>query len=385
MIYYTVQLITFGKVQKGNNQCKRPLCFLMLLMSLYLVINAARYLGYDNFFKYGYVIQLPILLAIIPTYFLYLRAVLEPSNILLTKPLRDYLPSIFILLLNIVAMSNLSADQIDLFLSSKSTLSNINDNTIRFASIVFLLGNVGFITLQFFTTMYQYIRIIGKLSDIRKHDITYLPHFQILWSHITLVSVIVFLILCSLMNLITPSFNSSLSSVINIGLLIAGGTVGYFGLRQYKLSEEVNKITTKELSIDNLHNSEITFENEYNEIISYEESVEITSKLKHCLVNDKPYLNKDIGIAELAKQIDTNKRKLTYVIHNVMETNFYGIMNKYRVLETKEMLKRPQYQKYNIDIISKMAGFQSKSSFNACFKKMTGQTPSEFRKNSLMK
>jgi len=57
------------------------------------------------------------------------------------------------------------------------------------------------------------------------------------------------------------------------------------------------------------------------------------------------------------------------------------MINKYRVLEAKELLKRPENQNYTIDVISQMAGFKSKSSFNACFKKLTRNTPSEFRKN----
>ena len=85
---------------------------------------------------------------------------------------------------------------------------------------------------------------------------------------------------------------------------------------------------------------------------------------------------------DIARKIGTSKQKLTYVINNVMGTNFYGIINKYRVLEAKELLKRPENQNYNIDAISQMVGFQSKSSFNGCFRKITGLTPSEFRKNN---
>ena len=379
MMYYAVQLIT---LRKGSDQSRRPLGFLMLLMVVYLVINATIYLGYYKLFKYSYIAQLPILLAIIPTYYLYLRAILNSSGRMFSKPpVVYYLPSIFILLLNFVAIANMSPDQNDFFLSSGGLLSSNSDNAINFAVLIFLLGNAVFIAAQVIITPFLYFRTMNKLRNTRKNNTTYLPHFQLLWSHIILISVISFVILCSFMNLITPAYNHFLSSLINIGLLISGGLAGYFGLKQDKLYIEVAGVTTEEFKINNVDNATNKSNDEYNEtIISDEEVKDITSQLQHHLVNDKPYKNKEIRVIDLARKIGTSKQKLTYVIKNVMETNFYGIMNKYRVLEAKELLKQPKNKNYNIDVISEMAGFQSKSSFNACFKKVTGQTPSEFRK-----
>jgi len=185
------------------------------------------------------------------------------------------------------------------------------------------------------------------------------------------------------MNLLTPTYNHFLSSVINIGLLISGGLAGYFGLKQDKLYVEVASVNAEGFKINDVDNVAPKTNDMYNEtIISDEEVLNITSQLQHHLVNDKPYIDKELRVIDLAKRIGTSKQKLTYVINNVMETNFYGIMNKYRVIEAKELLKQPKNKNYNIDVISEMAGFQSKSSFNACFKKVTGQTPSEFRKNN---
>ena len=66
-----------------------------------------------------------------------------------------------------------------------------------------------------------------------------------------------------------------------------------------------------------------------------------------------------------------------------MNTNFYGLINKYRIIEATELLNTDEYFNYKIEAISQMVGFQSKSSFNACFKKIIGETPSEFRKNNV--
>ena len=384
MMFYAVQLIT---LRKRNDPSRRPLGFLMLLMLLYLVINATMYLGYFYLFKYLYMIQLPILLAIIPTYYLYLHAISNSSVGMFSKhPLVYYLPSIFMLLLNVVAFINMSPVQTDFFLSSGGSLSTNKDNAISFAVLVFLLGNAGFIATQVIITPFHYIRMMHKLINVRKNNTTYLPHFQTLWSNVILFSVISFVVLGSLMNFLTPAFNHILSAIFNIGILISGGLAGYFSLKQDKLYIDVASVETEEFKVNDTadipYNAIHKADNKHAETVSHEEARNIISRLQHHLANDKPYLNGKLGAMDLARKIGTSKQKLTYVINNVMGTNFYGIINKYRVLEAKELLKLPENQNYNIDAISQMVGFQSKSSFNGCFRKITGLTPSEFRKNN---
>ncbi|NTV84457.1 MAG: AraC family transcriptional regulator, partial [Bacteroidales bacterium] len=63
---------------------------------------------------------------------------------------------------------------------------------------------------------------------------------------------------------------------------------------------------------------------------------------------------------------------------------FYGVINEYRIKEAEELLLKDSLNQMKIEVLGEMVGFQSKSSFNACFKKVTGMTPSEFRmKNRL--
>ncbi|MBC8321787.1 MAG: helix-turn-helix transcriptional regulator [Bacteroidetes bacterium] len=221
-----------------------------------------------------------------------------------------------------------------------------------------------------------------KLINIRKNNSTYLPYFQPLWSHIIMLSIISFVVISSVMNLSTPTYNNILSAIFNIGILISGGFAGYFSLKQDRLYLEVASMETEEIKVNNSANIVDKVYNKPGEFVSDEEARNIISSLKHHLANDKPYLNRKLGVNELAKKIGITKQKLTYVVNDVMETNFYGIINKYRILEAKEMLKKPHTQNYKIDVISQIVGFQSKSSFNACFKKITGLTPSEFRKNN---
>lgn len=65
--------------------------------------------------------------------------------------------------------------------------------------------------------------------------------------------------------------------------------------------------------------------------------------------------------------------------------NFSEYLNFHRVEKVKELLASADAQKYTLVTLAEDAGFSSKSSFNATFKKVVGITPSAYRKQSQKK
>ena len=55
-------------------------------------------------------------------------------------------------------------------------------------------------------------------------------------------------------------------------------------------------------------------------------------------------------------------------------------MNTYRVEEAKRQLLDDTKKHYSLLAIAEEVGFNSKSAFNAAFRKQTDMTPSDFRK-----
>ena len=382
MLFYTIQLIPLGKKYRTSNHSAG---ILMLLMLLYLIINTIGHLGYIDIFKYLRVLQLPILLTITPTFISYFQTLIKDSgNIFSISTKVLYLPSIFIFILNIIAFKDIKNDSI-IFQLSDINLNLIN-NGVNYSTITLLLGNVLFIVFQTIIASIQYLRNNKNITKIRKTKPVHLPYLQATWSHITIVSVICFVLIASLMNLLTPSYNHVYSTIFNLLLLSFGGLAGYYSLKQNRLYMEVASI--KPIIIKNNNSTPIsntiknTIDNSSINIDS-EDTKYIVSTLENYLLNDKPYLNKDLSIDNLVKEVGTTKQKLAYVVNNVMNTNFYGLINKYRIIEATELLNTDEYFNYKIEAISQMVGFQSKSSFNACFKKIIGETPSEFRKNNV--
>lgn len=93
----------------------------------------------------------------------------------------------------------------------------------------------------------------------------------------------------------------------------------------------------------------------------------------------KPYLDTDITLPKLAERLDTSKEVLSQVINRELNLNFNTFLNRYRVEEAKKKLRDPKENQFVILKIALDVEFNSKSSFNAVFKKMTGMSPSQYR------
>lgn len=102
------------------------------------------------------------------------------------------------------------------------------------------------------------------------------------------------------------------------------------------------------------------------------------SKIGKYMVIEKPYLNRDLTIYDLAAQLKIPRHFLSEVINEHMGKNFYNLVNDYRVEEVKQRMVDPAFRHLTILAIAYDSGFNAKSSFNTIFKEKTGLTPSEY-------
>lgn len=102
-------------------------------------------------------------------------------------------------------------------------------------------------------------------------------------------------------------------------------------------------------------------------------------KIKSYMEESQPYLSSFMNLTDFAKEVSIPSRYLSQVLNEEMGMSFYDFMNKYRIAKAGELLSNPDYNDNSIIDIAWECGFNSKSVFNASFKKFTGMTPTEFR------
>lgn len=107
-------------------------------------------------------------------------------------------------------------------------------------------------------------------------------------------------------------------------------------------------------------------------------------KLLTLMDEEKPYIDPEITVEKLSKRLAISEKHLSQVLNENLHLNFNNFVNKYRIEEAKRKIVDPKEKDFVILKIAYDVGFNSKSVFNAAFKKFTGLSPSEYRKlNSL--
>lgn len=108
----------------------------------------------------------------------------------------------------------------------------------------------------------------------------------------------------------------------------------------------------------------------------------LLSKIKEHMLANEPYLNPELTLKDLSQDLKIPERLLSGVINQYNNQNFYDFVNYFRIEKTKKLLSEHETKRKNIQEIFYDSGFNSKSTFNLAFKKSTGITPTEFKKNA---
>ena len=105
---------------------------------------------------------------------------------------------------------------------------------------------------------------------------------------------------------------------------------------------------------------------------------EIAEKLAELYKSKQPWTDKNFSIATLAIQLHVPEHHLRYYFNHELELSFSEHRNQLRVEHAQQLLKDSSLSHLSIEGIGAQAGFSSKSTFFAVFKKATGLTPKEF-------
>ncbi|MCB0805340.1 MAG: AraC family transcriptional regulator [Bacteroidales bacterium] len=111
----------------------------------------------------------------------------------------------------------------------------------------------------------------------------------------------------------------------------------------------------------------------------------LEEKLNRYLDSEKPFLNPNLTMKDMAAQLATNTHYLSEVINQKFGNNFTGLINELRVQEACRLLVDETNDHLTIESIANEAGFNSKSAFNNSFKSVTGLTPSYYKKTARAK
>lgn len=108
----------------------------------------------------------------------------------------------------------------------------------------------------------------------------------------------------------------------------------------------------------------------------------LLEKLNTMLVVKHGYLQNNLSVDELAKQLGVSSTRLrTFINQQLGFDNFSSYINSFRIDAIKVALRAIENEHIPILTLALNHGFNSLPPFNRAFKKLVGVTPSKYRKN----
>jgi len=216
------------------------------------------------------------------------------------------------------------------------------------------------------------INIFTNLSYSKEIDLEWLRilvySFGVVWTALIIITTIHHVFNMFSMFFCTDGLFLSLSVFVIL--------IGYFGLRQKNIFMNHPDL-----------NPEIVIEakSKYaGSSLKEVERLQHLNNLKDYMERQKPYLDETLSLTKLAKSLDIPVHHLSQIINEEFALNFFDFINQYRVEEVKTKMADPKFSNFSLLGLAFECGFNSKSSFNRVFKKITGLTPSKFKDQNTM-
>ena len=367
-----VQAFFFGVLllDKGNNRL--PPKLLLFFFSIIGFVLFEHYLFQRQvIFEYPHLMGLtytfPIILG--PILFIYTKSLVNENNAI---SFRDFLlhaiPFLFITTFLIYDFYFLSPQE-KLIYYEKETQGDTS--SFIFIAEFFINFSIPFYSIVSLLLLKKHLKQIKQsYSNTKNIDLHWLKIVLICMVFVSFVSV--------LMGLLSDYFNfisfEDGDNLMYITLTVIIYFLGYYGIKQKPI-----------LSIDNpiLQNETTpTQKSKYaTSSLKDDEKEILTQRLTKSMENEKPYLNENLTLKELANKLETSPNNLSQIINEKLNKNFYEFINEYRINKVKSMLADPKYSHYSMLGVAFECGFNSKSTFNSVFKQFTGKTPTEFKKS----
>ena len=328
-----------------------PICFWLLNYVLYIdkiILKIPHWYG----------VTAPILYLIGPLFYFFVRQCYNLSYRLRWYDALHILPFVFILWKWIPVYgwsTELKIDAVHQVYSMQRPSSVMK---------LFSLNQWPLFTLGYIIATYFILNRKIATSKIKNPRLLWLLRFTLLFAIIFIIRILMPFVFW----IVDLNLNEGVIVELTIAMLIVVGihALGYVVLGRDKiLPQYIITLGNGKYATSPLTPKEITLYK--NKIIEYLESEE------------RPWLNKNFSFSQLVNLLEIPQHYVSQILNEGLNTNFYDLINTYRVHEVKKRLhSKDLTNTYTILGIALDCGFGSKSSFNRAFKKVTGETPTQW-------
>lgn len=341
----------------------------LLLMTIFMFLTLFKSEFEDSL--WGRLQLYPFFYSIGPFLYLYVRSLSLKKAQLYVSDLLHMLPFAFFSVLAVVLDSKVDED---ILLGNSFNLNRL------FYSLSAILSFITYSTLT--------------LGLIRKHQENILNLFSyrselisLNWVRFVVIGFFVILaltMLAAVFNVFSSEMTLNPGIFLFLGFTLFAFAVTVYGIRQPGIFESSRDQRFVDHLAEQSHTEAETSESEKSgkyarSGLSENQAKRNAGHLLSYMEEKQPYLRRDLTVQDVARETGIPQHHLTQTINEQLGKNFYSLVNEFRVEEVKRVLKDPKKQHLTLLALAHDAGFNSKSSFNMVFKRITGLTPSQFR------
>jgi AraC-like DNA-binding protein len=325
------------------------------LLQIWDVLIQTRLLIY---FPHMILVINPLIYVLGPFMFLYITSLTEISWQFKLKTLYHFIPAILVYLIFIPGF----------FMST--------ENKVLIISQLFQNGKVIIPPIIFqVATAHCLIYMIYSFLKLNRHNNIIRKEFEIniLYDINRLRVLFIFIFMLWTVFILRVIFYANLFREIGAVLTICMiCLIGYFGFR-HDIQNNISS-RSKKLMTGNPKKKYATSP------LTTETSKIAIKKLFAFMDNEKLYLNNNLKLNDVANKMNLPMYYISQIINEQLGKNFYDFLNDFRVNEAKKRIADKNFNHLTILAIGYDSGFNSKTAFYSAFKKVTGLTPSAFKK-----
>lgn len=325
------------------------------------------------------------LLLIGPTLWLYTRALTERRGIIKLSVALHFLP---FALFSITLYSRLSAVPTSEIAAAVDPALDQNRNV---AELLWLTPVASQILAYLAAVVWRVVHSRTQITD----EFSNLEHRTLRW----------IILLCALVGLVLAAWvlswgisHRASNLITTVGYLLAINLIGTHGLQQANVFQKYLPLPHFSLTPSAIGTESAKHESSESAIPSTEGverakyaratlpatlAEQLRAQLEERMQIEKPYLDEDLTLAELAIQIGASSHQLSQLFNQHLGESFYDYINRHRVAAFQRLASLTPNQNRPLLDIALDCGFGSKSTFNAVFKRQVGINPSAWRQQAL--
>jgi AraC-like DNA-binding protein len=320
-----------------------------------------------------------------PSFYLYARALTGGVTFRFTRWHWLHALPVAVAIIACLALPNLAAGQfVRLFyenaigITADEVLVQRTIGSIALAS-VFSIGIYLFLSMRLLVRHARVIR--QQFSSLEKVTLNWLRALLVA------LSVLYFILIFDGFFGELVGLDENLNRLLYLMVVVVIYSMGYMGIRQPAIFTSPESVAalesvrrTPETATDNTVSEKPRDGAKYRtSALDSSMSAALREELESYMNKERPYLESQLTLPQLAQQLGISPNYLSQVINEQLQKNFFDFINEYRVAEAKSKLIADSTRKSSIADVAYDSGFNSKSAFYTAFKKHVGMTPSEFR------